>query len=201
MMHAGDRPRRPILFAAVTAEEVGLLGAQYLARNPVTEGRIAAVVNLDMPILTYDFRDVTAFGAEHSTLGPIVERAAARMNVRVSPDPLPHEGLFTRSDHYEFVRIGVPSVFLMTGFEGEGRARFTGFLEDQYHGPSDDLSLPFDWSAGAKFAQLNYLIAREIADAPEVPLWFAGSFFGEALAAGQQRAQRPSGQAASRRSE
>ena len=75
--------------------------------------------------------DVIAFGAEHSTLGPIVERAAAQMNVRLSPDPLPEQGLFTRSDHYEFVRVGVPSVFLMTGFAGEGRRRFTAFPRRQ----------------------------------------------------------------------
>ena len=193
MSRAGNRPRRPILFAAVTAEEVGLIGSEYLARNPVADGRVAAVVNLDMPVLTYDFSDVTAFGAEHSTLGPLVERAAARMNVRLAPDPLPHEGLFTRSDHYEFVRVGVPSVFLMTGFGGEGRERFTDFLEESYHSPQDDLALPFDWGAGARFAQLNYLIAREIADAPEAPLWYADSFFGDAIAPGQQRAQRPSG--------
>jgi Zn-dependent M28 family amino/carboxypeptidase len=188
-MRDHERPRRPILLAAVTAEEMGLVGAEYLAHNPVG-GRVAAVVNLDMPVLTYPFSDVIAFGAEHSTLGPIVRRAAARMNVALSADPLPHEGLFTRSDHYKFVREGVPSVFLMTGFAGEGRERFTRFLADTYHSPRDDLNLPFDWQAGARFAQLNYLIAREIADSREAPRWYADSFFGDAVAAGQPRAQR-----------
>ncbi len=196
MTRDGNRPRRPILFAAVTAEEVGLLGASFLAQNPVVDGRVVAVVNLDMPILTYDFSDVTAFGAEHSTLGPIVERAAARMNVRLSPDPLPQEGLFTRSDHYRFVQRGIPSVFLMTGFAGEGRERFTSFLRDTYHSPRDDLSLPFDWQAGAKFAQLNYLIAREIADSPQAPLWFSDSFFAAAVAGDQPGATRGPAQAA-----
>ena len=193
MTRPGNRPRRPVLFAAVTAEEVGLLGAAYLAHNPVGDGRVVSVVNLDMPVLTYEFQDVTAFGAEHSTLGPIVARAAARMNVRVSPDPLPDEGLFTRSDHYPFVRRGVPSVFLMTGFAGEGRQRFTAFLEDRYHSPRDDMSLPFDWNAGARFAQLNSLIAREIADEPQAPLWYADSFFGAAVGRGQRLAERPGG--------
>lgn len=177
MVESGDRPKRSILFAAVTAEENGLLGAQYLANNPVVDGRLVGVVNLDMPILTYDFSDVIAFGAEHSTLGPIVERAAARMGVSLSPDPLPQQGLFTRSDHYMFVREGIPSVFLMTGFAGEGKDRFTDFLGNQYHSPKDDLSLPFNWQAGAKFARLNYLIAREIADAAQAPSWNSDSFF------------------------
>ncbi len=187
----GNAPRRPILIAAVTGEERGLLGAEYLARHPVVEGRVVAVVNLDMPILSYNFEDVTAFGAEHSTLGPMVARAAERMGVRLSPDPLPEEGLFTRSDHYEFVREGVPSVFLMTGFAGEGERHFRRFLDTRYHGPSDDLAQPFDWRAGARFAELNYLIAREIADAPAAPLWYADSFFGAAFGGDRPRAQRP----------
>ena len=190
MSRPGHRPRRPVMFAAVTGEEIGLLGSSYLANNPVVDGRIVSVVNLDMPVLTYDFQDVTAFGAEHSTLGPIVARAAARMHLRVSPDPLPEEGLFTRSDHYSFVRRGVPSVFLMTGFAGEGRQRFVDFLDTRYHSLGDDLTLPFDWAAGARFAQLNYLIAREIADDAEPPLWYADSFFGAAVGAGQRLAQR-----------
>jgi hypothetical protein len=191
MSQPGSRPRRPVIFAAVTAEERGLLGAQYLANNPVVDGRIVGVVNLDMPILTYNFTDVIAFGAEHSTLGPIVERAAGRMNVALSPDPLPEQGLFTRSDHYMFVREGIPSVFLMTGFQGEGEREFRGFLANQYHSPKDDLSQSFNWQAGARFAELNYLIAREIADAPEAPLWYRGSFFGEALAPRARKAPSP----------
>jgi Zn-dependent M28 family amino/carboxypeptidase len=187
----GNRPRRPILFAAVTGEERGELGSQYLSLHPVTgSGRIVGVVNLDMPILTYDFTDVTAFGAEHSTLGPIVARAAARMGVTLSPDPLPQEGLFTRSDHYKFVLQGVPSVFLMTGFANGGGARFRAFLDTRYHSPRDDMSQDFNWHAGARFAQLNYLIAREIADAPEPPRWYRGSFFGDAFGGDQRRATR-----------
>ena len=185
-----NRPRRPILFAAVTAEEKGLLGAQYLAKNPVVKGRIASVVNLDMPILLYDFQDVIAFGAEHSTMGPIVARAAQRMNIALSEDPLPQEGLFTRSDHYRFVQEGVPSVFLMTGFANGGREKFTGFLAGNYHSPKDDLAQPLDWNAGAKFARLNYLIAREIADAPEAPRWYSDSFFGKSVGGSAPKATR-----------
>jgi hypothetical protein len=178
MSEPGNRPRRPILFAAVTAEEKGLLGAQYLARNPVVgSGRVVGVVNLDMPVLTYDFSDVIAFGAEHSSMGPMVERAARSMNVALTPDPLPEQGLFTRSDHYMFVREGIPAVFLMTGFAGEGERRFRDFLARNYHSPSDDMALPFDWRAGARFAELNYRIARAIADADEAPRWNPQSFF------------------------
>ncbi len=180
MSDPANRPRRPILIAAVTAEEIGLIGANYLVHNPVVDGRIVGVVNLDMPVLTYDFSDVIAFGAEHSTMGETVARAAARMEVGVIPDPMPEQGIFTRSDHYRFVQAGVPSVFLMTGFGGEGRERFTHFLSTEYHSVNDDLSLPFNWQAGARFVRLNYLIAREIADAPAAPRWNADSPFAPA---------------------
>jgi hypothetical protein len=192
MTRNGNRPRRPILFAAVTGEEKGELGSQYLAYHPVVgNGHVIGVVNLDMPVLTYDFQDVIAFGAEHSTMGAVVQRAAARMGVALSPDPLPQEGLFTRSDHYKFVLQGIPSVFLMTGFANGGRERFTDFLAHHYHRPSDDLSLPIDWRAGARFARLNYLIAREIADGASAPRWYQGSFFGDAFGGDRPRAPMP----------
>lgn len=189
---SGTRPRRSILFAAVTAEEDGLLGAEYLAHYPTLKGKkVVGVVNLDMPILTYDFQDVIAFGAEHSTMGPAVERAVAKAGVKLSPDPVPEEGLFTRSDHYKFVQKGIPAVFLATGWAGPGKAAFEAFLKDHYHQVSDEPTLPFDWNAGAKFARINYLIARELADAPQAPRWYEGSFFANAYAKDAPKAPRP----------
>jgi hypothetical protein len=189
---SGPRPRRPIIFAAVTAEERGLLGSDYLARNPVVKnGKVVAVVNLDMPILLYDFQDVVAFGAEHSTMGQAVARAGQSMGIASSPDPLPSEGLFTRSDHYSFVKQGVPSVFLMTGFKNGGDKQFQDFLKTHYHKVSDDVSLPIDWNAAAKFARINTAIATEVANAPAAPLWYADSFFGKAFAPNAPKAERP----------
>jgi hypothetical protein len=186
-----NRPRRPILLVAATAEEKGLLGASYLANNPIVDGKIVGVVNLDMPILTYDFQDVIAFGAEHSEMGQMVERAARAMNVGLSDDPLPEQGLFTRSDHYPFVQAGIPSVFLMTGFQNGGEEKFKGFLGGNYHSPRDQLNQPFSWRAGARFAELNYRIARELANAPAAPRWYRGSFFGDTLGGNQPRAPKP----------
>ena len=183
MVASGTRPKRSILFAAVTAEEKGLLGAQYLAKNPVVgNGKVVGVVNLDMPILTYDFQDVIAFGAEHSTLGPIIERAAGGMGVKLAPDPDPEQSNFVRSDHYRFVQEGVPSVFLVTGPGGAGKAAVEEFIGKHYHRVSDQTDLPFNWNAAAKFARINYLIARDIADAPQAPRWYSNSFFGTTFA-------------------
>ncbi|HEY0942002.1 MAG TPA: M28 family metallopeptidase [Steroidobacter sp.] len=176
---ASGRPaRRSILILAVTAEEKGLVGSDYFARHPtVSSESLSAVVNLDMPVLTYDFTDVVAFGAGRSTIEAAVLGASQRVGVALSPDPLPEEGVFTRSDHYRFVQQGVPSIMLMTGFQNGGQQHFSNFLKSCYHKPCDDLSLPINYAAGAKFARLNYEIARELANSDERARWNAGDFF------------------------
>jgi len=178
---SGTPPRRSILFLAVTAEEKGLVGADYFAHNPtLPKANLVADVNLDMPILTYKFEDVIAFGAERSTLGPIVKRAAASLGVGFSPDPMPEQGLFVRSDHYRFVQQGIPSVFLWPGQAGPGKAAVEDFMKNHYHQASDELwqTPALDWSQGVRFVDANYAIAREIADGDERPRWNKGDFFG-----------------------
>ncbi len=177
--HLKVRPKRSILFLAVTAEEKGLIGADYFAQNPtLPKAGLVANVNLDMPIVTYDFKDVVAFGAERSTIGAAVARAGAPMGVALVPDPEPEQGIFTRSDHYRFVQQGIPSVFLVTGPGGEGAVAGKAFEKNHYHQPSDDMNLPFNWGAATKFVALNLAIARDLANAAERPRWNKGDFFG-----------------------
>ncbi len=178
---SGKAPRRGIVFLAVTAEEKGLIGSDYFAHNPtVPKAGIVADVNLDMPILTYKFSDIVVYGAQHSTLGPIVEKAGAEIGVTLSADPLPDEGIFVRSDHYRFVQQGVPSVFLWPGAGGPGKAAIEAFMKDHYHQPSDEVgqSPAIDWEQGVRFVDVNYRIARAIADGDQRPLWNKGDFFG-----------------------
>lgn len=185
------RPARSVLFAAVTAEEMGLLGSQYLAKHPVVRGATpVAVVGLDAPILLYDFTDVIAFGAEHSTLGPAIARAVGAAGVASSPDPMPEQGIFARSDHFSFVKEGVPAVFLVTGFANGGKEAFADYLGKHYHRETDTTKLPIDWRAAAKFARINELIAREVADAPQTPRWYADSPFGKTYAPDAPKARR-----------
>ncbi len=180
----GVKPRRSILFAFVTAEEKGLLGADYFANNPTVDpDALVANVNLDMPILLYDFVDVVAFGAERSSLGPITEAAVSKIGVTLSPDPMPEQGLFTRSDHYSFVKQGIPAVFLMTGFGTDAQGRsgekmFKEFLSTHYHSPADQIDQDIDYDAAAKFAYVNWLIATAIANEEDKPSWNEGDFFG-----------------------
>ncbi|NJR77906.1 M28 family peptidase [Sphingomonas corticis] len=176
---AGKPPRRTVMFLAVTAEEKGLIGADYFAQHPtVPLDTIVADVNLDMPVLLYRFEDMTVFGAERSTLGPIVRRAVNSAGVGLTPDGNPEEAFFVRSDHYRFVERGIPSVFLWPGQKGAGAAAFQGFLKTCYHKPCDDLTQPILWDQGVRFVDVNYRIAREIADADQRPVWNRGDWFG-----------------------
>jgi hypothetical protein len=176
---SGQRPRRSILFVGVTAEEVGLVGSDYFAANPTVPAKsIVADVNLDMPILTYKFEDLVAYGADRSGIGPIVARVAEAEGAVLSPDPAPEEASFVRSDHYSFVRAGIPSVSLETGPKGPGKAAILEFIEKHYHQPSDEITLPIDWSQAVRFVRVNYRIARAIADSDQRPLWNKGDFFG-----------------------
>jgi hypothetical protein len=187
----GKRPKRSIAFVALTGEEKGLFGSEYLSKYPLPAShKLVANVNLDMPILTYDFTDVIAFGAEHSTVGEAVGRAGAEMGVKLSPDPMPDQRLFVRSDHYNFVKQGVPSIFLVTGFANGGEKATKVFEDEHYHTASDDMTLGINWAAAAKFARLNYLIANQLADAPEAPRWYAGDYFGDKFAPGRPRAAK-----------
>jgi len=180
-----ERPKRSILFVAVTGEEKGLLGSDYYAQNPtVPVGSMVANVNLDMPILTYEFADVIAFGADHSDMKSSVATAAEKIGLQLSPDPMPDQALFTRSDHYSFVKQGIPSVFLVPGFKSanpdiDGTKQFSNFLKTNYHKPGDDINQPFNWKAATKFAEVNYHIGLTLANQAQRSSWNKGDFFGD----------------------
>jgi hypothetical protein len=188
---SGKPPRRSVLFIANTGEEKGLRGADYFAAHPtVPASSIVGLVDLDMPLLLYPFSDVIAFGADHSTVARAVADAAESMGVKVSPDPMPEETIFVRSDHYRFVTRGIPGILLMTGYANGGEKIWKDFLAHHYHQVSDDLTQPIEWDQGARYAELNYRISRALADADERPLWYKGDYFGDTFAAGQPRAER-----------
>ncbi len=185
-------PRRPILFVALTGEEKGLLGSEYMAKYWVREdGEPVGVVNFDMPVLLYDMDDVVGFGAENSTMGETLAAAGAATGIGVTPDFLPDENLFVRSDHYSFVKEGVPALFLMSGVENGGKDAFTNFLKTDYHGPGDDLSQPLNWESARKFALLNYEIVKLTANADARPMWYEGNYFGDKFDPEGPRAPAP----------
>ena len=178
---AADPPRRPVMFVALGAEEMGLLGSSYHAANPgIEDGELVANVNVDMPILTWPFSDIVAFGAERSTLLPAVSDAVDAFGLTMVPDPNPDEGFFFRSDQYSYVRSGIPSVYVELGFGNGGEAAQTSFLQTHYHKPSDEADL-IDFEQLGRFADIASLVLKNVANMEERPAWLADDFFGDAF--------------------
>jgi hypothetical protein len=182
---AAPRPKRSILFVAVTAEEGGLLGSDYFVTHFNTPTRtLIANINIDMPLTVAPTRDIVAFGEAHSTLGALVANIAAAHGLRLSPDPHPEEVPFIRSDQFSFVRRGIPAIALQSGNQSKDSkidvaALKQEFRERHYHQPSDDLSLPMDFNAAAELTRVHRRLVIEVANAPSRPQWRPGDFFGK----------------------
>jgi len=185
---AAAPPKRSVLFIALTAEESGLLGSDYFVNNPtVAIDAIVANINLDMPLFLYPVADLVAFGSQHSSLQAVVEASAAAEGFVFSPDPVPEERLFVRSDQYSFVRKGIPAFFLVTGFNStdpdiDGEARYRDHLENHYHEPSDDMTRPVHWGSALRFARAHTRMGQVIGNDTDRPHWSAGDFFGRRFA-------------------
>ncbi|MEJ2521747.1 MAG: M28 family metallopeptidase [Gammaproteobacteria bacterium] len=183
-------PRRSVLFAAVGAEEVGLIGSDYFAEYPtVPLEHIVANLNIDMPYAAAPTRDFVAFGAEHTSLGPVAAAAAEAEGYRLSPDPIPEEVIFVRSDQFSFVQRGIPAIYLDGGYvprdpDVDLAALTKAFLQTHYHGPGDDTSLPIPYETLAGLGRVNARIVMEVGNDSERPAWNPGDFFGQAFGGG-----------------
>ena len=179
------RPKRSVLFLAVTGEEAGLIGSDYFAHYPtVNKDSIVANINVDEDLMLWPLQDVIAYGADHSSLKAVVDKAAARLQLSVSPDPAPDEVIFIRSDQYSFVKQGIPAVFPVPGFKSSDpninpAAIFKKWEETTYHHPQDDMQQPgLDFDQAVKFAQFAFLCGWLITEDPSRPTWNTKDFFG-----------------------
>lgn len=181
---ARKAPRRTLVFAAVTAEEKGLVGSDYLAQHlPAALGRPVANVNLDMVLVTRPTRQFTVLGIEHSSLRDPVTRAARQLRLELLPDPRPDRVSFVRSDQYSFIRQGIPAIapkVADTGTPPNSATELTpdAYVKNHYHKPSDDLSLPRDAASSVRFTRFMIEVVRQVADADQAPAWNPGDFFG-----------------------
>jgi Zn-dependent M28 family amino/carboxypeptidase len=174
------RPRRSIVFLAVTAEEHGLLGSRYFAGAPtVPKASIVANVNMDMFLPLFPMKSVMVFGLDESDLGDRVRDVAGKRGLGVKPDPQPERNRFTRSDQYSFIRQGVPALALKVGFDpGSPEAAIEAkWTTERYHQPSDDLQQPIEPGAALTFTQFVGALTSDVANHPARPRWKATSFF------------------------
>ena len=176
--------RRSALFAFVAAEEFGLLGSEFYARNPtVAPGRLAANINYDGANIWGKVNDVTYIGYGKSSLDAVVDSGAARQGRRVYPDQFPDKGYFYRSDQFNFAKIGVPAIYLDTGtdFEGRdenwGREQVESWTAVHYHQVSDELIDDWNFDGMVQDVQLGLYAGFVIGNADEMPSWNPGDEF------------------------
>jgi len=184
---SGEKSRRSILFAFVTAEEKGLLGSKYFAAHPTVDPKsIVADVNVDMFLPIVPLKILRVEGIAESDLGDRAIAIARSLGVKAIPDPEPLRNNFIRSDQYSFIRHGVPSIKLDVGFEPGTPEEpiFKAWLTKRYHAPSDDVSQPVDLGAAALYEEITRRLLLEVADAPARPAWKADSFFRRYAAGG-----------------
>ncbi|HYP53687.1 MAG TPA: M20/M25/M40 family metallo-hydrolase [Pyrinomonadaceae bacterium] len=177
------RPRRSVIFLAVTGEEYGLFGAEHWVKNPTWKiKQVAANLNFDgMGTEVYGpLKQIVGFGAEHSELGALLQSVAAATGNRIIPDPMPEEKAFYRSDHYAFVKKGVPALFLMGTPEMDAKtiiARVKEYEEKDYHQPTDVVKPDWNWEGPRGLAQVGVVLGLRIANADAMPAWLASSPF------------------------
>jgi Zn-dependent M28 family amino/carboxypeptidase len=177
-------PARSILFAAVAAEEQGLLGSAYLvAHPPVPPARMAADLNIDGANIWGPTRDVAEVGYGKSTLDRFTVAAAARQGRVLTDEPFPERGSFYRSDQFNFARAGVPSLFLHPGIDfvgrpaGWGSEHLEAWIEEHYHQPSDDFGPDWNLDGMVQDTRLLFAVGRAVADSAAMPQWNAGDEF------------------------
>jgi Zn-dependent M28 family amino/carboxypeptidase len=180
LKEANVKTKRSVLFVVVTGEEKGLLGSRYYATNPTVPAQsIVADINTDMFLPLYPLKILTVYGLDESTVGDDARAVAQQMGIKTQPDPEPVRNVFIRSDQYNFVRLGIPSVMVDFGNEkgSKEEAIEKKWLADRYHAPSDDLDQPVDKQAAARFNLLVEELIERIANADARPSWKPTSFF------------------------
>ncbi len=179
-----EPPSRSLLFAAVAAEESGLLGSKYFARHPSHHpGKIAANINIDGANIWGETNDVEVIGHGKSDLDDVVQELAEKQGRRVVPDQSPDKGYYYRSDQFSLAKIGVPAVYLGTGVDFKGREEGWGkkvqdeWTQIHYHQPSDEYNDSWDLSGAVQDARLYFQISLRAANSAVMPGWRPGDEF------------------------
>lgn len=169
---------RPVIFAAFTGEEKGLLGSRWFVAHPTLPlKRIAADINLDQlrPIFPLDL--LTVHALDDTTLGDDVRAVTAAMGIATQKDPEPERNLLRRADQWPFLEAGIPATAFVFGYRpgSESERIYRRWYQTGYHRPQDDLAQPIDWKAAADFNRFFYALVARVADQPAKPAWKPGS--------------------------
>jgi Zn-dependent M28 family amino/carboxypeptidase len=178
------RPKRSAVFLSVTAEEKGLLGSKYYTRHPrFPLGKTALDLNFDMILPLGMPESVVVNGADRTTAWPTVKAMAAKHGLEIEPDPRAHVGIYYRSDHFSLARAGVPAFSIAAGTKLRGksadhaRKAVQEFNDQRYHSPQDEVRPDWDFAGFEVLARFALDVARDVANADQLPTWNPGDEF------------------------
>lgn len=177
------KPKRSLIFLAVTGEEYGLYGSKHWAKKPTWDiKKVSANLNLDgIGTEVYGpVKTMVGYGAEHSTLGAILADVSTAFGIKVVPDPIPDEKIFYRSDHYSFVERGVPALMLFGAPEGDIQTtikRVEEWEKKDYHQPTDTIQANWAWEGAKTVADVMGVMGLRLANADAMPSWLSTSSF------------------------
>jgi Zn-dependent M28 family amino/carboxypeptidase len=176
--------KRSILFLAVTAEEQGLLGSEYYARNPIFPlARTLAVINMDVLNVHGTTRDISITGLGNSDLDDYARQVLVEQGRVVEPDPTPEKGSYYRSDHFPFAKQGVPALASGAGINYVGKPADYGrklkeeYTAKDYHKPSDNVRSDWDMTGAVQDLQYYWMVGYRVAQADRYPQWKPGTEF------------------------
>lgn len=177
-------PPRSILFAAVTAEEQGLLGSEYLGKHlSLPAAKVTLDLNYDAIAPIGDPQEIEITGAERTTFYPEIQKTAQKFGLAIRPDSLPEAGHYYRSDHFSLARVGIPSFSISEGlkFKGHdeawGKAQSKDYVDHHYHQPSDEYRPDMDFTGLAKVAEFGFDLGMQAASQPALIQWQPGDEF------------------------
>ena len=183
LTRAQTKPRRSIIFLAVTGEEYGGYGSDHWVKNPTWKiTQVAADLNIDgMGTEVYGpVKVLVGYGAEHSSLGALLNEVAAASGLRIIPDPMPEEKSFYRSDHYFFVKKGIPAIMILGAPDGAVETwteRLKKWSKTDYHQPTDVVRPDWDWSGPRTVTSVLLLMGLRVANSESMPAWLPSSIF------------------------
>lgn len=166
--------RRPVVFAAFTGEEKGLLGSQWFVAHPLLPlSRIAANINLDQLRPIFPLALLTVHALDDTSLGDDARAVAGSMGITVQHDPEPERNLLKRADQWSFLQAGIPATAFVFGYRPgtENERVYRQWYRTGYHKPQDDLAQPMDWKAATDFNRFFYALVARVADQDAAPSW------------------------------
>lgn len=179
------KPKRSVLFLAVTAEEQGLLGSAYYAEHPIfPPSKTVADINMDAFMSIGEMKDLTIVGYGQSDLDDMATKLAENQGRYIIPDPEPGAGHFFRSDHFNFAKVGIPALYASGSYEHMtkgveyAKEKSEAYVSHDYHQPSDEYSDDWDMGGMIQDATLLYKLGYELSqDTTLWPKWKEGSEF------------------------